>query len=205
MSKEKKTLLLVDGTALAYQSFFALQNLKSPEGRPTGAVYGFYQAINQLREEYRPDYLAVALDRGEPEERTKAFAEYKAARPPTPTDLIEQFPLIEEVMTVLGIGVLAIEGVEADDVLGTLAIAARKEGVEVFIFSPDKDMLQIVDDHIKVIRRHGSNTRVYDRAGVEERYGCPPERFIDLLGLMGDKVDNIPGVPGVGDRRLAAE
>jgi len=204
MSTKKEVMLLVDGTALAYQSFYALQNLKSPTGRPTGAVYGFFQTIQSLREEYRPRYLTVVMDRGVPEERTQAFAEYKADRPPTPNDLLEQLPLIEELMTVLGIGVLSKEGIEADDILATLAEKAPSDEIEVFIFSPDKDMLQLVDDHIRVIRRHGSNTKVYDRAAVLERYGCLPERFPDLLGLMGDKVDNIPGVPGVGEKTAAS-
>jgi DNA polymerase-1 len=197
-------MLLVDGTALAYQAFFALRNLSSPSGRPTGAVFGFYQTLTALRGEYSPDYLAVVLDRGVPLERTEAYAGYKAERPPTPTELLEQFPVIEELLTTLGVSVLSQEGVEADDILGTLAMISPAEEVDVFIFSPDKDMLQIVNDQIRVIRKHGANTKVYDRAAVIERYGCPPERFADLLGLMGDSVDNIPGVPGVGEKTAAS-
>jgi len=207
VSNGQKTMVLVDGTALAYQSFFALQDLSSPSGAPTGAVFGFYQTIEQLKQEYQPTYLAVVMDRGTPEERTEAYAEYKADRPPTPTDLSEQFPVIEELMTVLGIRVLSQEGVEADDILGCLARDSG-EDVHVYIHSPDKDMLQVVSDRIHVVRRHGRNTKTYDCAGVEERYGVPPERFADLLGLMGDKVDNIPGVPGVGEKtgaKLLAE
>ncbi|NUN96282.1 MAG: DNA polymerase I [Candidatus Omnitrophica bacterium] len=197
-------LLLVDGTALAYQSFFALQNLRNPAGQPTGAVFGFYQTIQSLREEYRPDFLAVVMDRGTPVERTEAFADYKAGRAPTPTDLLEQLPMIEELMTTLGVSVLSREGIEADDILAVIAREAAGKGMEVFIHSPDKDMLQVVEDRIRVIRRHGNNTKIYDAEAVRERYGCPPELFPDLLGLMGDSVDNIPGVPGIGEKTAAA-
>ena len=197
-------MVLVDGTALAYQSFFALQNLRSPGGRPTGAVYGFHQTIETLRQTHMPDYLVVVMDRGTPVARTEAFAGYKADRPPTPTELLDQLSIIEEVMTVLGISVISEEGVEADDILATLARQAAEQGIHALIFSPDKDMLQIIDDRIQVIRRHGSNEKIYDRNAVLERYGCEPERFADLLGLMGDSVDNIPGVPGIGEKTAAA-
>ncbi|MCA9450801.1 MAG: hypothetical protein KC931_27005, partial [Candidatus Omnitrophica bacterium] len=140
MANNKKTLFLVDGTALAYQSFYALQNLRSPEGRPTGAVYGFYQTLETLLPEYSPDYLAVVMDRGTPLERTEAFADYKADRAPTPTELLEQLPQIEEMLTLLGIPVLSMEGIEADDIIGTLSVQGAEREMEVFIFSPDKDM-----------------------------------------------------------------
>jgi DNA polymerase I len=203
-TNNKGTMVLVDGTALAYQSFFALQNLRSPNGRPTGAVYGFHQTIEALRQSYRPDFLVVVMDRGTPVARTEAFAGYKADRPPTPVELLDQLPVIEEVMTVLGINVISEEGVEADDILATLARQAAEEGIEALIFSPDKDMLQMIGDRIRIIRRHGSNEKIYDRDTVIERYGCAPERFADLLGLMGDSVDNIPGVPGVGEKTASA-
>jgi DNA polymerase-1 len=204
MAKTNKTLLLVDGMALAYQSFYALQNLRSPEGRPTGAVYGFYQTVESLLSEYNPDFMAVAVDIGEPTSRTGVFQEYKADRAPTPTELLEQFPLIEEMLTLLGIPVLGVEGIEADDIIGTLALQASEKGYEVFIFTPDKDILQIVKDGIRVIRRHGANTKIYDSSEVQTRYGVRPDQFADLLGLMGDKVDSIPGVPGVGEKTAAS-
>lgn len=204
MANDTSKLILVDAMALAYQSFFALQNLKSPAGRPTGAVYGFYQTVEQLREEHRPDYFVVVTDRGAPVERMEALAAYKADRPPTPTELLEQLPIIEELLTVLGVNVLSVENVEADDIMGTLARRHAGPDNEVLIFSPDKDMLQVVDEHIRVLRRHGQTTKVYDREAVLERYGCPPERFPDLLGLMGDSVDGIPGVPGVGEKTASA-
>ncbi len=195
---------MVDGTALAYQSFFALKNLRAPNGRPTGAVYGFHMTVESLRQTYHPDFLVVVMDRGTPMARTEAFAGYKADRPPTPTELLEQLPVIEEVMTLLGISVISQEGIEADDILATLARRAATEEVEALIFSPDKDMLQVIDERIRVIRRHGSIEKVYDRAAVIERYGCEPERFADLLGLMGDSIDNIPGVPGIGEKTAAS-
>lgn len=204
MTVSRSLVLLIDGTALAYQSFYALQDLKSPEGRPTGAVFGFYQTLTQLRNEYSPELIAVAMDRGTPVERTETYSDYKADRPPTPTDLLDQLALIEEVLGILGIAVVSSEGIEADDILATIALHAAGEGYDVFIFSPDKDMLQVVNGHIKVIRRHGNNTKIYDQQAVQERYGCPPERFADLLGLMGDSVDNIPGVPGVGEKTAAS-
>ncbi|MCA9418325.1 MAG: DNA polymerase I, partial [Candidatus Omnitrophica bacterium] len=204
MSQPNKSLLLIDGTAVAYQAFFAIKNLTSPEGRPTGAIYGFYQTLQSLREEFQPDCLAVVLDRGEPVERTEAYKEYKADRPPTPTDLLEQFPVIEEITTLMGVSVLSIEGVEADDIMGTLAERAGADGVQTLIFSPDKDMLQMVNGNTRVIRRHGQNTKIYDPDAVVEKYGCGPEQFPDFLGLMGDKVDSIPGVPGVGEKTAAS-
>ncbi|MCA9409944.1 MAG: DNA polymerase I [Candidatus Omnitrophica bacterium] len=204
MSQPNKSLLLIDGTAVAYQAFFAIKNLTSPEGRPTGAIYGFYQTLQSLREEFQPDCLAVVLDRGEPVERTEAYKEYKADRPPTPTELLEQFPTIEEITTLMGVSVLSIEGVEADDIMGTLAERAGADGVQTLIFSPDKDMLQMVNGNTRVIRRHGQNTKIYDPDAVVEKYGCGPEQFPDFLGLMGDKVDSIPGVPGVGEKTAAS-
>ncbi len=203
MSQPEKTLLLIDGSAVAYQAFFAIKNLTSPEGRPTGAIYGFYQTIQGLREEFKPDYMAAVLDRGEPLQRTEAFEGYKADRPPTPVDLKEQFPIIEEVTTLLGMSVLSLDGVEADDIMGTLAERAAGRNVKTLIFSPDKDMLQMVNGSIQVIRRHGSNTKIYDPDAVAEKYGCTPDQFPDFLGLMGDKVDCIPGVPGVGAKTAA--
>lgn len=204
MSLSHPTLLLIDGTAVAYQAFFAIKNLTSPDGRPTGAVYGFHQTLQSLREEFQPDLMAVVLDRGEPVQRTQAFEGYKADRPPTPTELLEQFPVIEEVVTVLGVPILSMEGVEADDIMGTLAERASQKNIRTLIFSPDKDMLQMVNGRIEVIRRHGSNTKIYNPETVLEKYGCSPEQFPDFLGLMGDKVDSIPGVPGVGEKTAAA-
>jgi DNA polymerase-1 len=202
MTAEKDSLFLIDGYALIYRSYFAfIKNpLRTAKGENTGAVYGFTNALLRILEQYRPSRWAVVLDTAEPTFRHRLFPEYKATREKMPEELEEQIPRIREVLSALRIPVLELEGFEADDVIGTLSRRASDEGDRVVIVSGDKDFCQLVDEDV-VLLNPGSRNREdewVDREGVEARLGVPPERVVDLLALMGDSSDNVPGVPGIG-------
>ncbi len=192
----KPKILLVDGNSLVYRSFFAIPRLTNREGVPTNAAYGFATVLRKILAEETPAHVAVVFDAAGTNFRHRLYPEYKANRPPTPDDLAVQMPLTREVCDVLGLPILEIGDVEADDVIGTLAVRADDEGFEVFIVSSDKDFLQLVSDRITVINP-GKEFR-YDSAGVVEKFGVTPEKVTDVLGLVGDSVDNVPGVPGIG-------
>ncbi len=192
----KPKILLVDGNSLVYRSFFAIPRLTNREGIPTNAAYGFATVLRKILAEESPAHVAVVFDAGGTNFRHRLYPQYKANRPPTPDDLAVQKPLTREVCEVLGLPILEVRDVEADDVIGTLATRAESEGFEVFIVSSDKDFLQLVSDRITVINP-GKEDR-YDPAGVVEKFGVPPEKVTDVLGLVGDSVDNVPGVPGIG-------
>ncbi|MCL6580373.1 MAG: DNA polymerase I [Firmicutes bacterium] len=198
--------LLVDGHSLAYRAFFALPDtLETAEGQPTNAVLGFAQMLLRVLEEERPDYVAVAFDKGRPAFRLEEFADYKAHRRPTPERLRPQFDLIKEFLDTLGATVVEVEGWEGDDVLAALTDLARREGVEVLILTGDRDTLQLVGPGVKaLITLKGiSETAVFDEEAVRARYGVDPARLPDLKGLAGDPSDNLPGVPGVGPKTAA--
>ncbi|MCK4261868.1 hypothetical protein KAX00_02050 [bacterium] len=199
---QKKRLFLIDGSSYAYRAFYAIKNLGTSKGKPTNAVYGFTRLLMKLVREERPDYLAVAFDLPAPTFRHKEFAEYKAQRPEMPDDLQSQIPLIKEVISAFNIPLFELEGYEADDILATLARRAEKEGMDVFILTPDKDILQIVGDSIKVLSFHKEGL-IYDEDKVRERFGVRPQEMPDLMSLMGDSSDNIPGVPGIGEKTAA--
>ena len=192
----KRKLLLVDGNSLVYRSFFAIPRLTNREGVPTNAAYGFATVLRKILAEQAPERAAVVFDAGGTNFRHRLYSEYKAHRPPTPDDLVVQFPLTREVCGVLGLPILEIRDVEADDVIATLAARAAREGYQVFVVSSDKDFLQVVTQDITVIQP-GKDFH-YDPAMVAEKFGVPPEKVTDVLGLVGDTVDNVPGVPGIG-------
>ncbi len=194
-----RTLLLIDGMSNAYRAFYAIRGMTDSRGRPTNAVFGFIRILLKIIGEYRPDYLAIAGDARGPTFRHDAFEDYKAHRKPMPADLAGQIPLIKEVASAYRIPWIEIPGYEADDILATLARKAAAEGLKIFILTGDKDLLQLVDEKIKVISPHKDGI-LFDRAAVEERYGLPPEQLGDILALMGDKSDNVPGVPGIGEK-----
>ncbi|MDD5448160.1 MAG: DNA polymerase I, partial [Actinomycetota bacterium] len=201
---KNKKILLIDGNSLAYRAFFALpKSLSTSSGQVTGAVYGFTSMLFKVLDEEKPDACVVAFDvpRGELE-RTQAFAEYKAHRPEVPDELLSQMELIEELLKRLRIPVVRAPGHEADDVLGTLAKKASTLGYDVFILTGDRDMLQIVGRGIKVIliSKGITQTRVFDEKRVVEEFGVPPEKLPEVTGLKGDSSDNIPGVPGIGEK-----
>jgi DNA polymerase I len=196
------TLYLIDGTSQLFRAFFAIRGLSNPQGVPTNAVFGFTTMLRKLLNDEKPEYVGVAWDLEGPTFRHDRFADYKANRPPIPEDLIGQFPYAKQVCEGFRIPVLELPGFEADDLIATYARLAHEAGFEVVVVASDKDLLQLVGDGISVLNP-SKNLRL-DPAGVAEQFGAPPERVIDVLGLMGDAVDNIPGVPGVGEKTALA-
>lgn len=198
-----KKLFLIDGSGYAYRAFYAIKSLSNSKGQPTNAVYGFVRMLLKIMTEYRPDYLAVCFDLAAPTFRHKEFKEYKAHRKPTPQELIVQLPVIRDIIDAYRIRIVEREGFEADDLIATLARKGEKEGLEVIILSGDKDMMQIVNDRIRMIST-GKEEFVYGPQAVHEKFGVRPDQIVDLLCLTGDASDNIPGVPGVGVKTAAA-
>lgn len=196
-----KTLLLVDGSSYLYRAFHALPDLRTSRGEPTGALRGFISMLRVLRQQFPADYQAVVFDAPGKTFRDDLYPDYKAHRPPMPEDLARQIAPIREAIDALGWPLLEIEGVEADDVIGTLARAAEKQGVRTVISSGDKDLAQLVNEHVLLVNTM-SNERL-DRAGVIAKFGVPPERIVDFLTLVGDSVDNVPGVDKVGPKTAA--
>ena len=196
-------LLILDGHSLAYRAFFALPStLATTTGQVTNAVYGFTSMLIKLLAEERPDYVAVAFDVGKPVARLAMDAEYKAGRRETPEDFRPQLGLIQEVVQTLRIPLLLVEDHEADDAIGTLAVRAAEQGIDATIVTADRDFFQLVGPRITVMfnRRGISEIARMDAAAVEERYGLPPEKYLEYVALKGDTSDNIPGVPGVGEK-----
>ena len=189
---------LLDGSATLYRAFHALPPLSTAGGVPTNAVLGFATMLLKIVRERAPDYLGVAFDGPGPTVRHEAFAEYKAQRPPMPDALAQQIPHVHRVVEALRVPLLLVEGEEADDILATLARRASGRGVHAVIVTGDKDLLQLVADGITVY--DPMRDRWYDRAEVVARYGLPPEALVDLFGLTGDAIDNVPGVPGIGEK-----
>jgi DNA polymerase-1 len=199
----KRTLVLIDGHALAYRAYFALANtgFQTRGGEPTHAVYGFALMLLAVWEEHQPDYLAVAFDVGDTF-RHKQYADYKATREKMPDDLGQQLSRIEQLVQAFNIPVFTAQNFEADDVLGALARQASQQEVETIIVTGDRDAFQLVGPHVKVLiaGRSFSDRELYDATRVEKRYGLPPAKLVDLKGLAGDTSDNIPGVKGIGEK-----
>lgn len=191
-------LVLVDGSSYLYRAYHALPPLTNSKGQPTGAVKGVINMLRRLRKDYPQSPIAVVFDAKGKTFRDELFAEYKANRPPMPDDLRPQVQPIHDIVTAMGLPLLVVEGVEADDVIGTLARQAAEKSHPVIISTGDKDMAQLVCEHVHLVN---TMTESYlDAPGVREKYGFGPELMIDFLALMGDKIDNIPGVPGVGEK-----
>lgn len=206
MTQRPRRLFLLDGHSLSYRAFFALPTtLATSTGQITNAVYGFTSMLIKLLSEERPDLIAVAFDVGAPTVRLERYAEYKAGRPEAPGEFREQLGLIVEVLETLRIPVLGVEGHEADDVIATLAVRAADLGIEAVIVTADRDFFQLVRPGISVMFnvKGISDIRRYDVETVTERFGLPPERYLDYVALKGDPSDNIPGVPGVGEKTAA--
>ena len=193
-----KKLVLIDGSSYIYRAYYALPPLTSPKGEPTGAVYGFIRMISKLLNELSPDYIAVVFDAPGKTFRHQEYKEYKAQRKETPDDLKIQIPKIKEIIRLFGIKVLEKEGYEADDIIATLAKKGQEKGFEVYVVTPDKDMLQLVEENIYVL--NPVTCKLYDREAVKEKYGIYPEQFVDYQAIVGDSVDNIIGVKGVGPK-----
>ena len=191
-------LVLVDGSSYLYRAFHALPPLMTSTGEPTGAVRGVLSMLRRLQGQYPDSVVTVIFDAKGPTFRDEIFAEYKAQRPPMPDDLRLQIEPLYECVQAMGFPFLCVEGVEADDVIGTLAKSSTLAEREVVISTGDKDMAQLVNGHVTLVNT--MNDTIMDSDGVVERFGVGPELIIDYLALMGDKSDNIPGVPGVGEK-----
>ncbi len=195
---EQKPLVLVDGSSYLYRAFHAMPNLTNSRGENTGAIYGVTNMLRKLLADYNPDYIAVVFDAPGKTFRDEIYGEYKAHRPPMPGELSMQLAPLHAIVRAMGLALLMIEGVEADDVIATLADQATSAGMNTVISTGDKDLAQLVGDCVTLIDTM-TNTR-YDRAAVVNKFGVPPERIVDYLALVGDPVDNIPGVPMVGPK-----
>jgi DNA polymerase-1 len=200
MSKER--LLILDGNSLMYRAFYGMPDLTNSEGLHTNALYGFTSMLLKMKEEFNPDYIVTAFDKKAPTFRHNEYKEYKAGRKKMPPELAEQFPVIREILEKLAINIFEIDGFEADDLIGTLSVFAEENGIEVYVITGDKDSLQLATDNVKVVinKKGMTKTEIYDRNRMIEEFGVTPKEFIDVKGLMGDKSDNIPGVPGVGEK-----
>ncbi|MDZ7682153.1 MAG: 5'-3' exonuclease H3TH domain-containing protein [Fodinibius sp.] len=200
----RSLLFLLDGMALAYRSHFAFisSNLQNSEGIPTGPILGFANTLEKLLEEHEPSHIAVVWDTDEPTFRHEMDDDYKANRPPQPEELKIGIPLIKEMVEGYGIKNIEQHGYEADDLIGTVADKANAEDVEVFLVTPDKDFMQLVHDHITMYKPDNQNGgfNLIDREGVKDYFGVYPEKVIDVLAILGDKSDNIPGVKGIGKK-----
>lgn len=203
-----KKMVLIDGHSILHRAFFGIPDLTNAEGLHTNAVYGFLNILFKILEEEKPDYLTVAFDVHAPTFRHKMFADYKGTRKPMAEELREQVPVMKEVLKSMGVAIVECEGYEADDILGTIARSSEKAGLEVSLVSGDRDLLQLATEHIKIripkTKRTGTEIEDYYAADVKEKYQVTPEEFIDVKALMGDASDNIPGVPGIGEKTATA-
>ena len=199
---ERKPIILVDGSSYLYRAFHALPPLTTSTGQPTGAVRGVASMLRKMINDYDPEYMAVVFDAKGKTFRDELFEQYKANRPPMPDELREQVQPLHDLIRAMGLPLIIEDGVEADDVIGTFARIFSAEQKAVLISTGDKDMAQLVNDHVTLINT--MNNALYDIDGVREKFGVGPELIIDFLALMGDKVDNIPGVPGVGEKTALA-
>jgi len=196
-----KTLYLVDGSGYLFRAYHALPPLSTSAGEPTGAIYGVANMLRKLVDDYDPEHVAVVFDARGPTFRDELFDQYKATRPPMPEDLAVQVEPLKELVKAMGLPLLEVRGVEADDVIGTLVRQAREKGFDVVVSTSDKDLAQLVDDHVTLVNTMSGSQ--LDPAGVEKKFGVPPERVVDYLALVGDTSDNIPGVPKVGPKTAA--
>lgn len=203
-----KKLVLIDGHSILNRAFFGLPDLTNSEGLHTNAVYGFLNILFKIIEEEQPDYLTVAFDVHAPTFRHKMFGDYKGTRGPMDEALRQQVPVMKEMLTAMGVCIVEMEGYEADDLLGTIAGMGEREGMEVSVVSGDRDLLQLATEHVKIripkTKKTGTEIEDYYAADVRERYQVSPKEFIDVKALMGDTADNIPGVPGIGEKTATA-
>ena len=199
---KSKKIMIIDGSSLLHRAFYALPLLTTKSGLYTNGVYGFLTMFYKITEQYEPDYIGVAFDKKGPTFRHKKYVEYKGTRQSTPSELSQQFPMIKEILSYMNIPTLEMQEYEADDIAGTLAKIGENEALEVILVTGDKDYLQLTTDKTKVLLTKKGITEIeaYDRNRIKEEYGIEPKQFIDLKGLMGDKSDNIPGVPGIGEK-----
>ncbi|MBU1922750.1 MAG: DNA polymerase I [Candidatus Omnitrophica bacterium] len=196
----KENLFLIDATAFCYRAFYALSGLSTAAGQPTNAVYGFLNILNKILKEQKPDYIICCFDVSRDTFRLQKFAQYKMQRPEMPDGLSSQIPIIKEIISAYGIPISEKKGFEADDIIAELARKAAAKKMRVTIVSSDKDILQLVNSRISVFNPYKDNGVLYDTEKVKESFGVSPEMTADIIALMGDDADNIPGVPGIGEK-----
>lgn len=199
---KKEKLLILDGNSLMNRAFYALPPLTNSQGLHTNGVYGFTTMLLKMKEEIEPDYIVCTFDRSAPTFRHNEYKEYKAGRKKMPPELAEQFPLVKDLLNKLAIDIFEIDGFEADDLIGTLSKFAEGKNIEVYVVTGDKDALQLASDNTKIIitKKGITEKEVYDKNRMIKEMGVTPTQFIDVKGLMGDTSDNIPGVPGIGEK-----
>src|SRR5436309_1872677 len=200
--RPRPLLMLIDGPSLVYRGYFALPPLTMSDGTLVNAVFGFLQIVLRGMQDLKPDYAIVSFDLGRPQFRFQAYPDYKRGRPSMPDDLRAQFPIVREIAQMMGMPIIELEGYEADDVIGSLVQHAKEAGVDTMMVSGDLDGLQLVNDHVRLLttRMGVAATVIYDEAKVMDRYGLRPDQMLDYKALKGDTSDNIPGVPGVGEK-----
>ena len=196
----EKSLFLIDANAFCYRAFYALKDLTTSWGQETNAIYGFVNILNKILKERKPDYLICCFDVSRDTFRLEKFKQYKMQRRPMPDGLVSQIPIIKEIIVAYGVPIFEKEGFEADDIIAQLARVASRKKISVTIVSSDKDILQLVNNHISVLNPYKDNGILYDSSKVEEYFGVAPERVVDIIALMGDDADNIPGVPGIVEK-----
>jgi 5'-3' exonuclease len=195
-------LFLIDGSSYIFRAFFAIPPLSNAAGLPTNAIFGFTNILLKLLKQHRPEYVVVALDAGRETFRNEMFADYKSNRPEAPAELVPQFPYFRKVLDALNLPLLELPGYEADDIIATLCGTMSGKGCQVVVVSSDKDLMQLVTDGIRLL--DSAKDRWIGAEQVKDKFGVAPEQVIEVMGLMGDPVDNIPGVKGIGEKTAIA-
>jgi DNA polymerase-1 len=198
----RSRLFLIDANNQMYRAYHAIRGLSGPDGKSTNAVYGFVTMLRKLLADHKPEYIAASFDLAGPTFRDQLATDYKANRTPMPDDLAEQIAWVHEACEAMGVPIFTAAGFEADDVIGTLAVRAANSGHEVVIVTGDKDFFQLVGGPIRVFNPRDEGTW-FDPEGVKEKLGVAPNQVVDVLALMGDSIDNIKGVPGIGEKGRA--
>src|SRR3990172_12611025 len=201
---ERKKLAIIDGKSVFYRGYYAMPNLSTKEGVPTGGVYGFATMALELLKKLQPDYVCVAWDKPKTSirARVKMYPQYKAGRKPAPPDFYTQIQILHELLEAFGWPLYEMDDYEADDIMGTLSVKAQKKNIETLLITSDLDALQLINGHVKVyaLKRGFSNIEEFHTESFEAKYGLKAEQFLDLKALKGDSSDNIPGVAGVGEK-----
>jgi DNA polymerase-1 len=208
VTDKRKKLAIIDGKSVFYRGYYAMPNLATRDGKPTGGVFGFATMALEVIRRLKPDYVAVAWDKPKTNirRRLELYPEYKAGRKPAPADFYEQVPILHELLQAFGWPLYEMDDYEADDIMGALAVQATEKDIDTLLITSDMDMLQLVNDHVKVyaLKTGLSNIELYSPASFEAKYGIKVEQFLDLKSLKGDSSDNIPGVPGIGEKGAVA-